>query len=69
MLDGIPPDGSKALDLTDNAGQAWLKGDSLFIRTRLTLLSPAWVAIMSSADGTNAYQLQKTPLFTDVAKW
>lgn len=62
VLDGIPPSGSKSLDLSDNIGQAWLKNDSLFLRTHLTLLSPAWVATMSSADGTNAYQLQQTPL-------
>lgn len=62
VLDGLPPDGAKALDVSNDAGQAWLKGDSLFLRTRLTLLSPAWLAAMSSADGTNAYQLQKSPL-------
>lgn len=62
VLDGIPPDGSKALELSDSAGQAWILNDSIYLRTRLTLLSPAWVSIMSSADGTHAYQLQKTPL-------
>lgn len=62
VLDGIPPTGSKVLEVSDDAGQAWLLNDTLFLRTRLTLLSPAWLATMSSADGTNAYQLLKAPM-------
>lgn len=62
VLDGVPPTGSRSLQLSDNAGQAWLVQDKIYLRTRLTLLSPGWLQTMSSADGTNAYQLQSTPL-------
>lgn len=61
VLDGIPPSGSKELIVSDKVGQAWLLADKLYFRTRYTLLSPGWVASMSSADGMNAYELPKTP--------
>lgn len=62
VLDGIPPTGSRGLQLSESIGQAWLLGGKIYLRTRLTLLSPGWLQIMSSADGTNAYKLQEAPL-------
>jgi intracellular multiplication protein IcmK len=62
VLDGIPPTGSKVLDVSDSVAQAWVIQNKLFLRTRLTLLSPAWLQTMSSADGTHAYMLQVAPL-------
>jgi intracellular multiplication protein IcmK len=32
----------------------------MYLRTRLTLLSPGWVGRMVSPDGMMAYELQKT---------
>ena len=61
ILDGIPPDGSQLLTVPSGQAQAWLFNNKLFLRTRVTILSPAWISIMSSADGTHAYELQKTP--------
>ena len=37
-------------------------GNHLYVRTRLTLISPAWIATMSSPDGMMAYEMPKTPL-------
>jgi intracellular multiplication protein IcmK len=62
VLDGIPPSGSKQLIVRDNVGSAWLLEDKIYIRTDYTLLSPGWLATMASADGTNAYELQRTPM-------
>lgn len=62
VLDGIAPKGSKTLTVTGGIGKVWLLNGKLYLRTRYTLLSPGWLATMSSADGTNAYELQKTPL-------
>jgi intracellular multiplication protein IcmK len=61
VLDGIAPNKAKPLSIPGSNSQAWLAGDKIYLRTRLTLLSPAWVASMSSADGMNAYQIPKTP--------
>jgi intracellular multiplication protein IcmK len=62
VLDGIPPTGSKELQLSESIGQAWILSGKIYLRTRLTLLSPGWLQTMSSADGTNAYKLQEAPL-------
>ena len=40
--------------------QAWLLGDKLFLRARLTVLSPGWSGTMVSPDGMHAYELPMT---------
>lgn len=61
-LDGIPPEGSEVIEVIGDNGQAWLVNDKLFYRTRLNLLSPAWSAKISSADGMHVFELNKTPV-------
>jgi len=61
-LDGIPPTGSKALEVKGGDVQVWQVGNKLYIRTRMTLLSPSWISTMSSGDGTHAYLLQEAPI-------
>lgn len=61
ILDGVPPAGSKVLKVQGGNCQAWIFNNKLYVRTRLTILSPAWIATMSSADGTKAYEMPKTP--------
>lgn len=63
VLDGVPPDGAKRLSVSSNVVQVWVVDDKrMYVRTAFTLLSPAWISKMSSADGMNAYQLQVTPM-------
>lgn len=63
ILDGVSPNQARKLSLSNNAlAEAWLVRKKLYIRSRFTLLSPAWEAKMSSADGMNAYELPLTPL-------
>lgn len=62
VLNGIPPKGSKTLTVSGGDCQAWLLKDKLYLRTRLDVISPAWKAIMSSVDGTHAYELQPSPV-------
>lgn len=59
ILDGVPPTGSITLRVTGGECQAWASGDRLFVRTRLTILSPGWISTMSSADGMHAYEIPK----------
>jgi intracellular multiplication protein IcmK len=61
ILDGVALPNSKPLSIPGSNSQAWLVGDQIYLRTNLTLLSPAWIASMNSADGTNAYQIPKVP--------
>ena len=62
VLDGVPPPGSRELKVSGGDAQAWEYSGKLFIRTRMTLLSPNWMATMTSGDGTRAYEMQKAPL-------
>jgi intracellular multiplication protein IcmK len=61
VLDGIAPPSSKTLTVLGGAeAQAWLLGETLYLRTRFTLLSPGWLGKMVSPDGMLAYELPKT---------
>ena len=62
VLDGIPPKGAESIKVTGGECQAWTLGGKLYLRTPLTVLSPAWISVMSSSDGTHAYEIQKTPI-------
>lgn len=58
VLDGIAPPASKQLSIKGGNCQGWFLGDKMFLRTRLTLLSPGFVGRMKSPDGMIAYELQ-----------
>lgn len=60
VLDGIAPAGSKALSIPGSKSQAWILGERMYLRTRLTVLSPGWIGKMTSPDGMQAYELPKT---------
>lgn len=62
FLDGVPPAGSQELVVNGGPCQAWLAGERLFLRTRLTVLSPSWLSTMRSPDGTNVYEMTKAPV-------
>ena len=58
VLHGIAPKGSKELRVGGCMDcRAWLLKDKLYLRTNLTIISPGWLAIMNSIDGTSAYQM------------
>lgn len=61
FLDGIPPQGSIKLN-AGRYGDAWLYQDKMYFRSKLKLLSPAWMATLSSPDGTHVYEMMRTPL-------
>lgn len=62
VLDAVPPPGSRELNVCGPDIQAWLLGRKLYVRTHFTILSPAWLGTMSSADGTKAYEMLRTPM-------
>ena len=62
VLDGIPPENSKELQVSGDVGRAWYYNDKVIFRTKLVVLSPAWNATVSSADGTKVYEFMQTPL-------
>lgn len=72
VLDGIAPEGAKSLEVTgvDGRTKAWEVSKQIFVRTPLTLLSPAWEKSVSSVDGMKVYALNQAPvlLFSDSGK-
>lgn len=62
VLDGVPPPGSQRLAVSGGDARAWLSNEKMYIRTNLTILSPGWLASMTSADGMHAYEMQKSPV-------
>jgi intracellular multiplication protein IcmK len=62
VLDGVPPPGSQRLVVSGGDARAWLLSEKMYVRTNLTILSPGWLASMTSADGMHAYEMQKSPV-------
>lgn len=60
VLDGVAPPGSRQLMVHGADSQAWLMGEKMYLRTRMTVLSPGWMGKMVSPDGMQAYELPKT---------
>ena len=62
VLDGVPPPNSQRLVVSGGDARAWLSNEKMYVRTNLTILSPGWLASMTSADGMHAYEMQKSPV-------
>jgi len=62
ILDGVPPADSRLLKIKGGDAEAWMVGDKMYVRTPMTLISPGWLSMLSSADGMHAYQMQKAPM-------
>lgn len=50
------------VDGIDGRTTAYKNGDMMYIRTPYTMLSPAWLKSMQSADGTKVYSMNFTPV-------
>lgn len=62
LLDGVPPKGSEQLTSSLCNNCVWQYKGKMYLRTRMTVLSPAWISTMSSVDGTHVYEMQPTPV-------
>jgi intracellular multiplication protein IcmK len=64
VLDNAPPSGAKRIKVNgvDARTMAWMIDDHVYVRTPLTLLSPAWDASVSSADGMTVYEIGDAPI-------
>lgn len=60
VLDGVPPDSAQPLEVLGGDCQAWELGNKMYLRTRFTVLSPSWIAVMTSSDGTKAYEMARS---------
>lgn len=58
VLDGVPPSGRSLTVSGDGASKAWVMPDgNIWLRTALTVVSPAPLSFVSSSDGTRVYKL------------
>lgn len=57
VLDGVAPQGSQPLSVRGGDCLAFLLGDRMYLRTRMTVLSPGWMGRMASPDGMYAYEM------------
>lgn len=60
ILNGVPPENAKELMVDGGDAQAWMLNDRMYLRTKLTVLSPSWIAMMKNLDGTKAYEMAKS---------
>lgn len=59
FLDGKSSPGAIQLTLSPQMGQAWLHQGHVILRTTSSVISPKWIAVSSSSDGTKVYKLPR----------
>ncbi len=62
LLDGVAPDGAKPLISSNTNVQAWEFRNRFYLRTSMSLLSPAYISTVRSADGTAVFEIPPTPV-------
>lgn len=62
FADRLPPSDAKALKVSGGFGEAWLKNDRIYFRSRFPLQSPAWLTSAQSADGATTYEIPTVPV-------
>ncbi len=64
ILENAPPKAAKRLKVggLDARTMAWQIDQKVFVRTPLTMLSPAWSASASSTDGMTVYEIGDAPV-------
>jgi intracellular multiplication protein IcmK len=64
ILENAPPSGAKRVKISglDARTMAWSLDNKVFVRTPLTLLSPAWNSSVASADGMKVYEIGNAPV-------
>ncbi len=67
LLAGIAPDGAQTLVSSHAEVQAWVYQNRFYVRTRYALLSPAYVGMQKSADGTCVYEIPPTSVLLALA--
>jgi len=65
MLDGVPPAEAVPLSVSGVSPEdlrAWKLGEHVYLRTRLTLISPEWVGSENGEGGLTVYEVPSTPV-------
>jgi len=62
FLDGLPPEDAEPVSLDQPGLSAWRLNNALYLRTRMTLLSPAWSNSAAGAGGLKVYVVPDVPV-------
>lgn len=64
FLNGVPPKEARVLAVKGEVGdvKGWRMGDKYYLRSSAPIISPAWLATMSSASGTRVYEMPPAPV-------
>jgi len=60
FLDGVPVDGSRELAVEGAPMRAWMMNDVMYVRTIVSLLSPAFDAVEYGAGGVRVYRMSQS---------
>ena len=65
FLDGIPPSSARSVPVHGTKDmEAWREGNSLFVRTHLDVLAPAWTETVSGPNGMKLYVFSPVSVIT-----
>jgi intracellular multiplication protein IcmK len=56
FLYGVPPGGARQMRVSGGLAEAWIYNDALYVRTRVSILSPAFTDHVGSAEGIEVYK-------------
>ncbi|TKC90154.1 IcmK-like type IV secretion system protein [Trinickia terrae] len=56
FLYGVPPGGARQMKVSGGLAEAWIYNDALYVRTRVSILSPAFTDHVGSAEGIEVYK-------------
>ncbi len=62
FIDGLPPEGATALTVDGAGVSAWRLKGQMYVRTSMTLLSPAWTNSAAGAGGLKVYAVPEVPI-------
>src|SRR3546814_16324980 len=62
LLDGVAPPSAVALRVDSPSSRAWRIGETVYLRTNFSVLSPAWTGSVTGPGGVTVYALPDTPV-------
>jgi len=62
FIDGLPPEGATALTVDGSGVSVWRLKGQMYVRTSMTLLSPAWTNSAAGAGGLKVYAVPEVPI-------
>lgn len=62
FIDGLPPEGAVQLKVEGQGAAAWRLKGQVYVRTNMTLVSPAWTSTAAGAGGLRVYAIPDVPV-------